>query len=424
MLEKYIETIIKVFETFGNPSLNPDKYKELGIPTNKLEAYYQAFEIGLLEPVVWANEAPRVKVTYNGNIDDLIDKINLEDNLESKQVIYITNEINNLEDLNKLKENYPDKKIIINWNYEIAFIDDVISAISMIDYFKSVVDKDLSPLEKITFVYDIVKSHNYNDYEVKYSMNSRHITKIVNNNYIVCAGYINILNRVLNEMGFNCSNLNLSLKDANGIVKEQHVRSLIRVPDEKYEIDSYYVFDPTWDSANRKRYYKIDDDTAEYSDIKKEGFKNTDTLALYNYFLVPLALYEKTFPNSYDEKIVFPDREVLDSNTTREILHSNQIDTNDKALLPGEYITLLYNVRLAEGYSPRMIPEVIQESLFVSNLGFYELDDIKDFIQNQIEKSSVLSKKQGYITFNIFGLIAICLTIITTIKCILTIIIN
>lgn len=129
--------------------------------------------------------------------------------------ILINNEINNIEHLNKLKETYPDKEIVINWNSELAFIDDVISAIYMIEYYKSVIDDNLSPLEKVTMAYDIVKSHYYKEYSIKHTMKSRNITEMVKNDFIVCRGYAKIFNRILKEIGINAGFLELSLKSGD-----------------------------------------------------------------------------------------------------------------------------------------------------------------------------------------------------------------
>lgn len=254
MIDDHVKKFTKLFEKYGNPALNPEKYNLNESDLNytqqlhDLNFYYSAYCSGILRQVVAVGGlVPRVKVAYNGNIDELISKINSIEDLNSKVVIYIPNEINDINHLNRLKETYPDKEIVISWNNEVSFIDDVISAVYMIDYYKSVIDDTLSPLEKVTMAYDIVKSHYYKEYSRKHTMKSRHITEMVNNDYIVCSGYVNIFNRLLREMKVNTSKLRLSLKSGDTVVDE-HVRSIVQLTDEKYGIDGYFVFDPTWDS--------------------------------------------------------------------------------------------------------------------------------------------------------------------------------
>ena len=211
MIDDFVKKLTKIFEKYGDPALNPEKYNVSESELSLFNFYYSAYSSGILKQAVAAGgQIPRIKVTYNGDIDELISKINSIEDLNSKVVIYISNEINDINHLNKLKETYHDKEIVINWNNELSFIDDVISAVYMIDYYKSVIDDNLSSLEKVTMAYDIVISHYYKEYNVKNTMKSRNITEMVNNDCIVCRGYVNIFNRLLREMGVNASFLELS----------------------------------------------------------------------------------------------------------------------------------------------------------------------------------------------------------------------
>ena len=419
MIDDFVKKLTKMFEKYGVPSLNPEKYNLSESELSWLNLYYSAYSSGILkQTIAAAGQIPRVKVTYNGDINELISKINSIEDLNSKMVIYISNEINDINHLNKLKETYHDKEIVINWNNELSFIDDVISAVYMIDYYKSVIDDNLSSLEKVTMAYDIVKSHYYKEYNVKHTMKSRHITEMVNNDYIVCRGYVNIFNRLLREMKVNASVLNLSLKSNDKVVAE-HSRSFVRLTDEKYGIDGYFVFDPTWDSIGNEHYYQFNGKYAKYNKGKKDDYEKADSLVSYIHFLVPLQSYESKFSNSHNENIILQNKTKLDSKLTHDILHTNQNRNNGNALSILSFVNLLYNVKLAEGYSIDDIPRLIQESLYVSEYGYYELNTINIAINSILQNEQKESKSKGFVAITLFYLIGIIISILTFIYCIL-----
>ena len=419
MIDDFVKKLTKIFEKYGDPALNPEKYNVSESELSLFNFYYSAYSSGILKQAVAAGgQIPRIKVTYNGDIDELISKINSIEDLNSKVVIYISNEINDINHLNKLKETYHDKEIVINWNNELSFIDDVISAVYMIDYYKSVIDDNLSSLEKVTMAYDIVKSHYYKEYNVKNTMKSRNITEMVNNDCIVCRGYVNIFNRLLREMGVNASFLDLSLKSDDKVVVE-HSRSFVHLTDEKYGIDGYFVFDPTWDSIGKEHYYQFNEEYAKYSRVKKDDYEKADSLVSYIHFLVPLQSYEIKFSNSHDEKITLQNNTKLDSKLTHDMLHTNQNSNSQNALSPLSFVNLLYNVKLAEGYSIDDIPRLIQESLYVSKYGYYKLNSINSAINSILQNEQKERKSKGFVTITLFYLIGIIILILTFIYCIL-----
>ena len=110
MIDDHVKKLTKLFEKYGDPALNPEKYNlsesDLNYTQqlNNLNFYYSAYCSGILRQGVAAGGlVPRIKVTYNGNIDELISKINSIEDLNSKVVIYIPNEINDINHLNRLK---------------------------------------------------------------------------------------------------------------------------------------------------------------------------------------------------------------------------------------------------------------------------------------------------------------------------------
>ena len=102
---------------------------------------------------------------------------------------------------------------------------------------------DLSPLEKIMFVYDRVKYRLYED-DLDDINSSRDLDKVLNGDKIVCAGYSNLFTAVLTSLGIN----SIPVIDLN----IKHQRSLAYIKDAKYNIDGVYAFDPTWDKRKNK----------------------------------------------------------------------------------------------------------------------------------------------------------------------------
>ena len=122
-----------------------------------------------------------------------------------------------------------------------------------IDLLGKMVDKinkyDLSPLEKIVYAYDLVRDRVYKEETGLDFTVSRDISSVLFGDEIVCAGYVNVFNALLDELGID--SLYYGFKNINP-KGYGHARSLVHVKDEKYNIDGYYMFDPTWDSKTRE----------------------------------------------------------------------------------------------------------------------------------------------------------------------------
>lgn len=386
-MEEEIKSLINTFDHYGNPEENSEIYINF-FGKDKLNYFidcYKAYNGGIIDEFVSASNTSRIKIYYRNDIKSLISEIKNDKNLELKESVFIANEINNIDDLELLKSTFPDKKIVMIYNNELAFIDDIISSIYMINYFKSIVDDDLSPLEKITIIYDIVKSHIYKEYEQKkHSTLSRYITKMVNNDYIVCIGYVNIFNKVLKELGFETFVLELSEKKDNKVT--YHSRSLVRINDPKYNINNYFVFDPTWDSDNNA-HIKLVNDKYDIDYESKEGYKKADSLSSYKFFLIPLNLYERKFSNSFNEKLDSDGKKVQDPKVIKRLFHENQIN-NSSYYLPIDCFVKIINIaKIKEGYPENTIPSIIQESLILSDYGFLSAEEIKNIIkENEIIK--------------------------------------
>ena len=374
MIDYWYKKLWHLFRWYGNPNKWRNQFKvKFGIDAwdegslNVLYVIYDFHNENAKEYIATHAPIPRIKLLYDGNIDDLISKINSSPNLSSTEVIYIPNEINNVDHLNKLKDSFPNKNIFVQWSDDTLYIDEVISATYMIDYYKQVINEaDLSPLEKITMAYDIIKSFNY-----KKSHKGSQASQLFNSGAFKCRGFIQFFNKLLSEFGITSRDMSVKINHT------LHARCIAQVYDEKYQKNDVFVFDPTFDSISNVNYYNFKEDVAMSSARKKRGYIKGDSLCQYRNFLVPLISYEKTFPDSYNESI---SHNIHNTEELQKYLHTNQSDHEIKALSTEDFIKLIYRVRLAEGYSIDDMPKIIQEALFASGYEYYRLDNIKNYL--------------------------------------------
>lgn len=169
-------------------------------------------------------------------------------------------------DFNKLSNK--NIKVYYQKYNEAISIFELYSISCQIDFIAKKIKKyNLSPFEQLILAYDIVKNNVYtkeDDNDSPYS--SRTLNNILNNDYIVCAGYVTMANAILKSLGNNVTSI---LCD-----NATHCRGIIYINDMKYNIDGVYVFDPTFDR-------KIDSDSGYFIDN-------------YNYFSLPYYIAEKS----------------------------------------------------------------------------------------------------------------------------------
>lgn len=132
-------------------------------------------------------------------------------------------------------------------------LEQIIKDDEFLDYSVQDIKKsDLSPFEKYLAVYDIVKNikyynNNSNGVEpgyIYYGAEPRNIYLILNNNYIVCAGYARLLETLLKRIGMDVTYLISSTEKKD----ETHSIVALKIKDEKYNLDGIYLSDPTMDN--------------------------------------------------------------------------------------------------------------------------------------------------------------------------------
>lgn len=139
---------------------------------------------------------------------------------------------------------FRSRKGIVNFS-----IDDLIKLENLMDIMvKDIRESDLSPYEKYIAIYDIVRSFKeYRFYEDSRKKDreapdqSRNVYLLLINEWIVCAGYSQLLNSLLTRIGIPSIEWVVSY--------ETHARNYVHIKDDKYHIDGFYMCDPTWDQA-------------------------------------------------------------------------------------------------------------------------------------------------------------------------------
>ena len=135
----------------------------------------------------------------------------------------------------------------IDEHYNDATYEEFLNMRSTIDYYKELIEtSDLSPVEKVAYVYDILKTMRYQENHEDKSR-SRNIHAIVTDGNIVCVGYAAFAKQLLNELGIKCLNVGVTCKAQEG-TDGGHARNIVRVDDDKYNIHGIFALDITWDS--------------------------------------------------------------------------------------------------------------------------------------------------------------------------------
>ena len=180
-------------------------------------------------------------------INDIKDKNNIiifELAYDSRNEFSISKEIDYLK---KLKDDgyriffqYKDDE---RHNSKPISLSKVIESENFIDMIiNDIKSRNLSPLEQYILVFQLVR--NFKDYkkekDKKALSESRQLYRILNNDYIVCAGYTNLLVDLCERLGIPAKYEKLQSST------ELHARPYVHIKDEKYDIDGYYVAEPTW----------------------------------------------------------------------------------------------------------------------------------------------------------------------------------
>lgn len=296
------------------------------------------------------------KIHIECDVDNFIKVLELCQNINVPIVIEGTKI--SLEQYNNILKKYNIKKLS-NKNIKIYYqgynnsidIETLYNISIQINYITNKIKKyDLSPLEQILLVFDIVKNNFYiKESDIDNPYLSRTLDNVLNNDYIVCTGYIALINAILKSLGYNSK---LLLCNNN-----KHCRTMINIKDSKYNIDGVYVFDPTFDSKKK--------DNANYIDN-------------YEYFALPYKVANKT---SYTELFSILDLSFI---SLKKIYNSNiQRDFFEDNINICKQIEVLFSL-VDSNY------ELFIEKLSIYDmLSFIEQEELKGMYNNVVSKYKV-----------------------------------
>lgn len=315
-------------------------------------------------------EILNIEMENTNQINNVIDLVYKLENKINKKISFINCITKNktIKDIEKLKFLEEDRIIKIWYEDGITdcTVDEFIIMRKNIDsIINDIQSKKLSNFEKIIYLYDIVKKYNYKKSEDDYSMDGRQLHKIFNTKNIICSGYARIVSQVLNEIGIQAGIYKLITNN-----NELHARNIVHIKDEKYNVNSIYSMEPTWESAIKEEY-------------------------AYSLFLTPIDKLKEYFPNEtfrQDIDVLCGNKNIDEIDLRDKIslyqffdnkdLTQQEIDrllkeTTRKVTLQ-DFCKALINVKVEEGISENII------NLNISKIINYN-NELTNYLNNKIK---------------------------------------
>lgn len=296
--------------------------------------------------------------------------------------------LDSLSTLVNLKVNYEG-------NTKTSSYDDFKGLVMSMKWYRSLLnDYDLSPVEKLAFGYDIMKTFEYKEATNEDVFESREPYKIIKTGNIVCVGYTNMLAAILKGTeGISFTDFSVSCyKEDDKTLSGYHSRGLVKVDDDKYDIHGVYVVDPTWDSYKKNGNKRLGNDYT--------------ALDLYTYFLISPEDYKKVFPHDSVPNFFKKDYEYLNLNMDnldsynelsdkdftdkdlftfnfKELFDSSVSNERKLEYLKGKKLNkktimeIVRNTRLAEGFSKENVDKEMNKILeYYNKLSNLEIDSL------------------------------------------------
>lgn len=222
---------------------------------------------------------------YSNNVDKISKILNVLKDAGKTNLITIFIDRNNKKEITRF--------FIDNISYNNIYIrsDDSIERIKLETFLKNenlLYDMikpaiNLSPFERFIYAYNIVKM--FKKYKnSKDFADSKILYNLLNSEYIVCKGFINLFSDLLSKLNIKNVDLNfgvdssyidedlygIDFKEVKPVNVDGHSRVYVHLIDKKYDINGFYVSDPTWDNNLEKDYYNhmimTDDEATNNSD--------------------------------------------------------------------------------------------------------------------------------------------------------------
>lgn len=301
------------------------------------------------------------------NISDVLKIVSLfkEKNIKvDRIVLHLKNkDYDNIYFLKKIEKEY-NFSIMYEGSLESINLNDYIAMRETLRYYRDMIlEANLSNLEKIMFAYDLIKSFKYKEVDDGVDKaNSRNIHSIIREGNIVCVGYSVFFSQLLKELGIESYTFSTSVPVGDRFAG--HARTLVNVQDDKYHLDGFFAFDPTWDCdheivkclSDGKEVIKTLDEVTENDRI----IKHYDGMILYRYFLISRSMYSSVFPGEEMPKLHEIGHYGIESELT-SIADSKMEFRRGRYFDTHQFMDLIKNVKLKEGYSMEEIIKMFDD---------------------------------------------------------------
>lgn len=301
-----------------------------------------------------------ITILDNGNqsIEESLEIINMIDNsIGSKieNIYYITGN-RNIDNIEKLKTLETEHRVSIMYDKEIiCSIDDFINMRNHINKMLNELKKfELSPLEKVLYVYDIIKdfyiiNHKY----MKEKKVTRFIHRIFKVNELNCQAYAALYSELLRELKIEATDFNLysPLVEELFLTSDNHARTMIHLIDNKYKIDGLFSADVVWDAIKKfKKNYHYEFFLTRISNLKKQ-------YSLDKFHNDIEILFSNISVNNLSEKEKQVYERLLNKNNVsdEDIKNLKKIMKNNISLK--DFLYSLSAVRVAQGRDKKVIKE-------------------------------------------------------------------
>lgn len=318
-------------------------------------------------------------------------------------------------DISSLEEVLLNTNLTIDYGKsELASYEEFNGLVASIKWYREIIDDgNLSPVEKVMYAYDIMKTFYYNESDIS-KKNSRYPHLIVKTGDIVCVGYSYFLMEILNGIDDNIKVIEsgVGCHDKHGNFLDWHSRNLVRLDDDKYNIHGVFVLDVTWDSVKGDGYTSL---------LKDKNVNDYNALDLYKFFLVPFSNYTDIFPwdtlpklfQYYYEIIKNEEKvEILKKDISLLLINKGEFRKELKSFFGEEiddekiekyfkverpslqaFKEILYNVRLAEGYSEEEAKKEVERVVKVNMAAIEIMKDKEQFDMQFFDDKKGVSKR-------------------------------
>lgn len=188
-----------------------------------------------------------IKVSINSSIslDEVYDYLK-----EFPYLVIINTDDMDLESVyNLVSKKFMYEPLIKNiYNTDAMCASEIKSSLDVVfDFAKRLNDRSLSPLEKIMFLYDYLKTRIYKE-DDDYS-NSASLSKVTLGDSIVCLGYANLFSAIANLIDVPTD---VKIYGSRFDKTSGHATVVSYINDDKYNFHSFLEFDPTWDAKKNE----------------------------------------------------------------------------------------------------------------------------------------------------------------------------